>query len=68
MKLNITYSPEKDAQNHVDTVYKFRFLKHGREDIQQKLLSKLPPKLQEVIASATSDIDAHDKIIKFLKA
>lgn len=68
MKLNITYSPEKDAQNHVNTVYKFRFLKHGREDIQQKLLSKLPSKLQEVITSATSDTDAHDKILKFLKA
>lgn len=68
MKLNIIYSLEKDTQNHINTVYSFKFLKHGREDIQQSLLSKLPPKLQEIITSTPTEKEAYDKIFKFLTA
>lgn len=66
MKLTVTYSLEKDTQNHVNTVFKFAFLSHGREDIQNKLLSKLPPQLQELISTAKDEDEAHARILKFL--
>ena len=46
----------------VDSLYSFRWLKHGRNDIQNKLLSSLPVQFRDSLKGATND-DAAKKII-----
>ncbi|MDP3764061.1 MAG: hypothetical protein Q8Q95_00360 [bacterium] len=66
MNLKITYSIEKDTKNHLDGVFEFKHLKHGRENIREKLLSQLDSKLRKEIENSKNKEDAGVRIKTFL--
>ncbi len=66
MDLDIRYSIEKDAQTYINFVYNFKSFKHGRVDIQERLLSKLDPKLQNIITSAGSEDAVYKGVFDYL--
>lgn len=66
MNLKITYSIEKDVKNHLDGVFEFKHLKHGRENIREKLLSQLDLKLKKEVESSKNAEDAGLRIQTFL--
>jgi len=66
MDLDIKYSIEKDTQTYINFVYNFKSFKHGRIDIQAILLSKLEPKLQNIITSAENEDAAYKGVFDYL--
>jgi hypothetical protein len=66
MKFIVKYSLEKDVNNYLNSVWKFSYLKHGRTDIQNKLLNSLPKEFQENIAKAKGKQEAKNIITAFL--
>jgi len=66
MDLDIKYSIEKDARTYIDFVYNFKSFKHGNEDIQKKLLSKLDPELQEVLTTAKDEETVYKGVFDYL--
>jgi len=67
MKLEVTYSIEKDAQTYVDYIFNFKFFKHGRVNIQETLLEKLDIPLQSLLKSVENDQEAFCKIRSYLE-
>lgn len=66
MKLKVNYSVAKDAQNYVNGVFRFKYLKHGRKDPSKQLLSGLEEDLQKVILQSKDEKEAYDAILKYL--
>jgi hypothetical protein len=66
MKLEISYSAEKDLENYLNSVVDFKYLKHGRENIQKELLSKLPENLQNIILQVAEKDKISSDILKYL--
>jgi len=66
MDLDIKYSIEKDIRTYIDFVYNFKSFKHGNENIQKKLLSKLDPELQEILITAKEEETAYKGVFDYL--
>jgi hypothetical protein len=66
VKFIVNYSAEKDINNYLNSVWKFSYLKHGRENIQDKLLNSLPEKFREDILSTKDEKEAKKLISIFL--
>lgn len=67
MNLEVEYSVAKDTKTYVDLVYRFKALRHGREDIQESLLLKLEPDLQGILRSAETEEAAYKGVFDYLK-
>lgn len=68
MKFNVFYSLEKDIWNHLNSNWKFTYRKHGREDIQEKLLALYPKSFQNALKTAKTEKKARAVIINFLSS
>ncbi|MDO8570066.1 MAG: hypothetical protein Q7R97_00585 [Candidatus Daviesbacteria bacterium] len=67
MKIRVVYSLLIDTNIYMNSIYQFAWLKHGREDMQKKLLSKYPIDFQEQLQSAKNTKQAKVIIRKYLK-
>lgn len=68
MKFNVFYSLEKDIWNHLNSNWKFTYRKHGREDIQEKLLALYPKSFQDALKATKTEKKARAVIINFLSS
>lgn len=66
MKFDVKYSIEKDTETYINFIYNFKSFKHGRKNIQEILLSKLEPTLQEILKSSQNETDASANTYAYL--
>lgn len=66
VKLDIKYSPEKDAETYANFVYQFKSFEHGRTNFQKELLDRLEPELQTIITGATDEKTAYEGVLDYL--
>ena len=52
MLFAVDYSQEKDIQNYLNAGWKFTYAKHGRENIQEKLLQNYPQEFKNKLLEA----------------
>jgi hypothetical protein len=67
MKIKVKYSREKETDNYLNSLYKFRWLKHGRKDIRERLLKPLPSEFKKKLLNAKHDKEAEKIIGSYLK-
>jgi len=67
MKFIVSYSQEKDVWNYLNSVWRFTYHKHGREDIRERLLSNFPQDFRDELNKAKTESGARKIIIKFLE-
>jgi len=63
MKIKVDYSLDLDVWNYLHSIYSFTWLKHGRNNIQDKFFRSLPLKLQAELKK-TKNREQAKKIIK----
>lgn len=63
MQFLVDYSLEKDIQNYLDAGWKFTYAKHGRENIQTKLLQHYPQEFKTKLLEAKTK-DVAKKVVK----
>lgn len=68
MLFNVKYSKEKDIWNHLNSNWKFSFLKHGRTDIQERLLKPYPESYKKALKKAKTKTTAETAIKDFLSS
>lgn len=68
MKFVVSYSQEKDIWNHLNSNWKFTFRKHGRKDIQEKLLKNYSAEYRESLKKAKTEEEARKVITNFLNS
>jgi len=66
MQFLIDYSQEKDVQNYLNAGWKFTYIKHGREDIQERLLQNYPQDFKTKLLEAKTKATAEKVIKNFL--
>jgi hypothetical protein len=66
MNIKVDYSLDLDVWNYLRSVYRFVWLKHGRENIHNKLLLALPKELRVGLRNATNEVQAKKAIKEFL--
>ena len=66
MKIKVTYSYSHEVGNYYNSVYKFRWLKHGREDVQEKLLKPLPKNFKKALKRTKNEKEAKEVIKRYL--
>jgi len=64
----VNYSIEKDAENHINSLWCFSYLKHGREEIEEKLREKFPKEYIEKLLVCKDKKAAKKVSISFLKS
>lgn len=67
MKIKVEYSLEKEAVNYLNSLYQFRWMKHRRKDIRERLLKPLPDEFKKELSSAKDDREAEKIIKSYLK-
>lgn len=68
LEIKFRYSIKKDRDNYLNSLYKFRRLKHGRIDMQERLLKPFPEEFKEDLKLAKDDKEADKIISDFLSA
>src|SRR3989344_7387465 len=58
MDIRLNYSLERDIGNYVNALYRFKWLKHGRGDIQEKLLAPFPKPFKHHLEKAKNENQA----------
>lgn len=66
MKLKVEFSLDHEINNYVNSLYKFRWLKHGRKHIQENLLKPFPENFKKELSKCKSEKEARGVIKKFL--
>jgi len=66
MNFLVTYSIKKDIKNYLSTLWRFRYLKYGREDIQRKLLAPFPRDFKNALVKASTEKEATLVIKRYL--
>lgn len=66
MKLKVTFSLNHEINNYVNSLYKFRWLKHGRKNIQENLLKPFPESFKKDLSRCKSEKEVREVIKKFL--
>lgn len=66
MKLKAIFSLDREINNHVNSLYKFRWLKHGRKNIQKNLLKPFPEKFKKDLSQCKDEKKARKVVRKFL--
>lgn len=67
MKLNVTYSKHKDIDNYINSIWRFKWNKHGREHILEKLSFTLPQTFTNQLLEAKTEESARALIDNFLE-
>jgi hypothetical protein len=67
VNLDVKYLVEKDASTYINFIRNFNSFKHGRDGIQNNLLAKLAPPLQEIIKNAETDEGAFEELTAHLE-
>jgi len=63
MKFSVKYSIQKDINNHLNSIWRFKYRKYGRKKIKERLLSHYPDDLKQKLAQTKTKQEAK-KIIK----
>lgn len=63
MQFLVDYSREKDVQNYLNAGWKFTYAKHGRENIQERLLQNYPQDFKTKLLEAKTK-DVAEKVVK----
>ncbi len=63
MQFFVDYSQEKDIQNYLNAGWKFTYAKHGRKNIQEKLLQNYPQEFKNKLLEAKTKTIA-EKVVK----
>lgn len=58
MIFKVLYSQDKDISNYVSSVWHFSYQKHGREEMEDKLLKNFPDEFKEKIKTAQTKEEA----------
>lgn len=66
MKLKVEFSLDHEVNNYVNSLYKFRWLKHGRRNIQENLLKPFPESFKKDLSRCKNKKEAREVIKKFL--
>ncbi len=66
MEIRASYSFDLDVWNYLHSVYKFAWYKHGKSNLQEKLLSSLPNDLVANLQNAKDTEKARIIIESFL--
>jgi hypothetical protein len=66
MDIIVEYSLEKDIWNYLHALYKFSWLKHGRNEIQEKLLAPFPTPFKNKLKQAKDEEGAKQIVKKYL--
>lgn len=66
MKIKVSYVFWRDVWNYLHSVYRFKWLKHGRSDVRDKLFLSLPVEFQEGLERAKDEKEAKTVIKSFL--
>lgn len=67
MQIKVTYSKEKDIDNYINSVWRFKWNKHGRKGIREKLLDPFPENFKKNLTAAEDEYMARDVVNKFLQ-
>ena len=67
MKIKIKYSLQRDINNYIDSLYRFRWNKHGRKNIQNNLLNPFPDDFKKALKEAVNKEAAEKVVEKFLR-
>lgn len=66
MQFFVDYSQEKDIRNYLDACWKFTYRKHGRENIQERLLQNYPPDFRTKLLGTKTKLGAKKVVKNFL--
>lgn len=66
MTIKVCYSFDRDVQNYLDSVYKFKYFKHGREEIVDDLLKNYPGEFKTALKNAAEESAASEVITSYL--
>lgn len=66
MRIKVIYSLQHDIDNYTDSLYRFRWNKHGRENIQEVLLKPFSEDFKKSLKKATNKKEAQKIVEKFL--
>jgi hypothetical protein len=66
MNIKVGYSFGYDVGNYFNSLYKFNWLKHGRRDIQKRLLKPFPQNFKVALKKSKTDDEAKEIIKTFL--
>jgi hypothetical protein len=66
MKIKVKYSLGHDVGNYFNALYKFRWIKHGREGVQEELLKALPESFKTALKEAKNTPEAKAVIRDYL--
>jgi hypothetical protein len=66
MLFKVDYSVEKDIWNHLNSLWRFTYLKHGRRGMSEKLLKPYPERYKQALKKAENQEEATKVIKKFL--
>lgn len=67
MQIKVKYSFQHDLDNYLDALYDFKWIRHGRKDIQDNLLKPFPDDFKRSLKKAESKDKARNIILKFLE-
>jgi hypothetical protein len=67
MKFVVSYSQEKDRENYLNTLWRFQYLKYGRLDIQDRLLSRFPVEFRAKLTQAATREEAAEVVRSYLQ-
>ena len=66
MIINVKYSYKKEENNYLDSLYSFRWNKHGRNNIQNDLLKPFPEQFKNNLLKAKGENEARKVIKEFI--
>lgn len=58
MKFVVEYSIERDMHNYINSVWRMKYAKHGRDDLRKNLLMRCPKEYQKDIQAAKTEEEA----------
>ena len=66
MTIDVKYSLEKEVENYLDSLYSFKWYKHGRDNIQNDLLKPFPDNFKNGLLKAKDKKEARKVITNFI--
>lgn len=68
MQIKVSYSFHHEVENYLNSLYRFGWLKHGRTDIQERLLRPFPKSFRSALRGAKNEQEAEEVIKTFLRS
>lgn len=67
MKINVSFSLQHEIDNYLDSLWKFKWEKHGRQNIQERLLGPFPIWFKDKLNRAQTEKEARTVISEYIK-